>query len=464
MVLGVLAAASAGLGWYALFREVPQVLRDGSVEELFKYGSIGAEREHGLPYWLWFVLPRVFPDHLPGPGGYASFGAVWEEGRETPIGFSRKRIGFDRVAINCAFCHTATLRTSAADPIPRVFLGAASPTLDAQRYRDFLIRCAKDPRFNAREILGAIGREVRLGLFDRLLYRSVLIPATRRALVRRGEEFAWTEGRAPWGPGRVAPINPLRLRLLKLEVLDPDDYADLMPMWNLRARRGLAYHWEAQNTDLTEVFRSSALDNGATPRTIPLASLERLEAWAEDLPPPPYPFAVDAALAARGEPVWRENCAACHAFGGARTGKVVPLEEAGTDPHRARAWDQEAAGAYNAYAGRYPWDFDGFQAPGGYVSVPLDAVWIRAPYLHNGSVPSLADLLEPPASRPARFRRGCDVYDQDRVGFLSAGPEAERCGRPFDTRLAGNGNGGHLWGTGLAAEERRALLEYLKTL
>jgi hypothetical protein len=84
--------------------------------------------------------------------------------------------------------------------------------------------------------------------------------------------------------------------------------------------------------------------------------------------------------------------------------------------------------------------------------------------LHNGSVPSLADLLDKPVARPVTFRVGYDVYDQTRVGFVSSGPDAEAAGHLFDTRLPGNANAGHLYGTGLSEADKRALLEYLKTL
>ncbi len=96
--------------------------------------------------------------------------------------------------------------------------------------------------------------------------------------------------------------------------------------------------------------------------------------------------------------------------------------------------------------------------------MPHDGLWLRAPYLHNGSVPTLTDLLEPPAQRPTRFWRGYDVYDPVKVGFVSTGREAERAGTPYDTSRPGNSNAGHVYGTTLPPESKRALLEYLKTL
>lgn len=81
----------------------------------------------------------------------------------------------------------------------------------------------------------------------------------------------------------------------------------------------------------------------------------------------------------------------------------------------------------------------------------------RSPYLHNGSVPTLEDLLEPPSRRVRTFWRGCDTFDQSKVGYVCTGSFL------FDTRLAGNGNGGHEYGTMLTADEKRGLIEFLKT-
>jgi hypothetical protein len=120
----------------------------------------------------------------------------------------------------------------------------------------------------------------------------------------------------------------------------------------------------------------------------------------------------------------------------------------------------------------------------GYIALQLDGLWLRAPYLHNGSVPTLRALLEPPACRPASFYRGYDVLDGANVGFVSrrcavpvapatggcpaietqAGCMPEDAGWHYDVTEAGNGNGGHLYGTDLTPDEKKALIEYLKQL
>ena len=68
MLALVLIVAAGGLFTYVrFFREVPPPYFE-SDEEHFLYGSVGTEPDQGVPYWIWLVLPRVFPDHLPAPG------------------------------------------------------------------------------------------------------------------------------------------------------------------------------------------------------------------------------------------------------------------------------------------------------------------------------------------------------------------------------------------------------------
>ncbi len=98
-----------------------------------------------------------------------------------------------------------------------------------------------------------------------------------------------------------------------------------------------------------------------------------------------------------------------------------------------------------------------------YAARPLHGVWAAAPYLHNGSVPTLADLLKPPAERPKTFPLGHRDYDPAKVGFVTDLP-ADKVKYTVDTTKTGNGNGGHLFGTDLPDDQKAALLEYLKTL
>jgi hypothetical protein len=129
-------------------------------------------------------------------------------------------------------------------------------------------------------------------------------------------------------------------------------------------------------------------------------------------------------------------------------------------------WPKEAADRYNHFADGYSWGFHELRKvlPEGYQAVLLDGIWLRAPYLHNGSVPTLIDLLALPKDRPRKFYRGYDVFDPVNVGFVSTGAEAARLGFEYDTSVPGNSNQGHTYGTELSEEQKRALVEFLKTL
>src|SRR5262249_38052624 len=111
-----------------------------------------------------------------------------------------------------------------------------------------------------------------------------------------------------------------------------------------------------------------------------------------------------------------------------------------------------------------PYRFTHFRKTDGYANQPLDGIWARAPYLHNGSVPTLRDLLEPAERRPPVFYRGYDVFDQAKVGLVSNRPAADgRTYFRYDTSLPGNSNSGHDYATSLPDEDKRAVVEYLKT-
>src|SRR6185436_20579183 len=123
-----------------------------------------------------------------------------------------------------------------------------------------------------------------------------------------------------------------------------------------------------------------------------------------------------------GQPLFEEHCAICHANGrDNRMGTVIPLEEIGTDPERTRAWTLEAANGANrvvAAAGIQRTPMSKPPRPG-YIALQLDGLWLRGPYLHNGSVPTVSALLERAACRPKVFYRGYDVLDRDNIGFVA---------------------------------------------
>ena len=436
------------------------------IEEHFKYGSVGTEAGVGLPYWVWRVLPIVFADKLPNrPGeGYERIGFVVDgaaHGR--PIGTSYREDGVGLVGLNCATCHAGTYRESPAAP-RRVVLGMPANQMDLQAYARFLTACAEDPRFTASTIIGAI-REINpeFSFLDRLVHRFVVVGRVKKGILARAEENAWFDSRPDQGPGRVDTFNPYRA-LLGVAMDETVGTADLPSLWNQRIRVDLPLHWDGNNDSLDERNKSAAIGAGATPASLDEASLQRVADWILDLRPPAFPpDRIDTTRVDAGRQIYATACARCHDLDGAQMGQVVPGAELGTDLERLASFSAELAQAMGTIGEGYPWQFTHFRKTDGYVNMPIDGVWLRAPFLHNGSVPTLRALLFP-SERPEVFYRAYDVYDWASLGFVSSGPQAERDGVRFDTRLRGNSNAGHLYGAELEPDAKDALLEYLKTL
>jgi mono/diheme cytochrome c family protein len=468
-----LIAGGAFLTWYKFFREEPQpdwVRADPDTR--FKYGSIGAEWDAGIPYWIFYVLPRMFPEKLPGPGGYASFGVPWEEGRELPVGFTKKVIGFPRVANNCAVCHAASYRTKAGE-VPTVVTAGPGNTTNVEAFFRFFVDCAKDPRFNGDNVLWEIANVTQLSWLDKLLYKYLIIPITKQRLMEREAQFAWVyrPDFPDWGRGRDDAMNLTKYFMLQLPMDDTFGPTDMPSIWNLKKYDAPdnRMNWAGDSHDAYSVIIDSALgllgsQNGPKHKDDFLAQMDWLEEYLRNKPAPAYPFPVDQTKAAQGKIVFDRTCASCHAS--RRTGTPIPTAEVGTNPDRIATWGKEYAIASNKVVSRMGIERKGLveEPLTGYVAQYLDGIWLRAPYLHNGSVPTLRDLLKPVNQRPQVFYRGYDLYDPVNVGFVSTGPQAEKVGTMLDVSQRGNGNEGHTFGTDLPDAEKDALVEYLKTL
>jgi hypothetical protein len=265
-------------------------------------------------------------------------------------------------------------------------------------------------------------------------------------------------------------MNLTKYFMTKQPMDDTFGPTDMPSIWNLqkyKADQGMFMNFAGDSHDAYSVIMDSALGLLGAPPAHKQDFLDQV-AWLHEylgkLPAPKYPFVIDAAKADTGKEVFAKNCAGCHAS--ARTGTPIPLAEIGTDRNRLDSWNKNAA----VIANKVVTDM-GLQRKGlveatlnGYIAAFLDGIWLRAPYLHNGSVPSLRDLLEPAAERPKVFYRGYDVYDPIRVGFVSEGREAQLAGTRLDVSQKASGNQGHEFGTTLPPAEKDALVEYLKTL
>ncbi len=339
------------------------------------------------------------------------------------------------IQIDCLMCHGGSIGGKS-------YIGLGNTQLDARRLLEEMTRA--DGRFlpPTTFVVSSARGTVNAGMFS-----AVLLSLRNPDLSRR-----------------FLPIN-LGATLPEL---------DTPPWWNLARKKTMYYDGrtpaDSVRTNMQFLLGEKSLEE--------LKALEPefrdLQAYLRSLKPPKYPFSIDAARASAGRQVFEKTCSKCHGTYG-ETGeypnKIVPLDVIGTDPARALGLSDKLVAHYNAtwLAEQHPANpkMTGYQAP------PLDGIWASAPYLHNGSVPTIYDLLKS-SSRPARFKRPPSTdfahYDREHVGWkyepvespTSLSPEE----RPFyyDTARYGLGNGGHVFGDKLSEDERMSVIEYLKTL
>ena len=264
------------------------------------------------------------------------------------------------------------------------------------------------------------------------------------------------------GPGRNDAFGLLALSLFGA----PQPYAPVKfgVVWNLSERRWVHWDGNTQSPIARNLLASLGLGAPLVGKRgqLDYALVKRQTDLSEKIRAPRWPFAVDAPAAARGRATYQARCASCH-DGAESDARLHGAVDVGTDPARARLFSPELAQRFNGFLGEVQVTgyanpaAPGMRSTGKYWSPTLAGVWARAPYLHNGSVRTLAELLAPPAQRPAAWQRGSRRYDTATLGYADEG--AYR----FDARTPGNGNGGHAYGADLSAADTRDLLEFLKT-
>jgi hypothetical protein len=340
---------------------------------------------------------------------------------------------------------------------------------------------------------GSVGGQSYVGLGNTALDFQLFLEELGEAAGRRPKlPFTFTNVRGTSEAGSFAVFllgyrqPDLNMRLSRLELGLRDDLCEDAPAWWLLKKKRTMYH--TGGADARSV--RSLMQFMMTPLNPPEA-FDRAEADFRDiraylmtLEPPKYPLAIDRDLAEQGEKLFRATCSKCHGTYGPNwtyPNKIIPLEEIGTDPKRLEGVSRAFGDYYNRswfaherttwYGGGYPLrETPGYQAP------PLDGIWATAPYLHNGSVPTVYDVLNS-KSRPKVFTRSyrtdLDVYDAKKLGWkgevLREAPDpktlpALEFRKVYDTSQPGRGNGGHTFGDHLSDEERFAIIEYLKTI
>ena len=308
---------------------------------------------------------------------------------------------------------------------------------------------------------------------------------------------AMTEGTQTNNPGvnpaaRIAETimryrDPQTLEYVSEPAYEIEDYniaSDTPPLWNVVKKNSL-YYTAVGRGDMTKLlFQASVLGipDSMQARRAQNAFVDVL-AWLRELEPPRYTGEVDPVLAKAGKLIFEENCSGCHGtygeIGGDRSDDtypniVVSVDVVRTDPlYASYAVNSGITDWYNRswFATSYPQSR--FEPEAGYVAPPLDGIWATAPYLHNGSVPTLGALLNS-YERPKYWARyspshprpvgEANEYDHDLLGWKVEVRENAKGKYTYNTSLRGYGNEGHTFGDHLSTQERKDVIEYLKTL
>jgi mono/diheme cytochrome c family protein len=418
-------------------------------------------------------------------------------------------VRIDAVNLGCATCHAGLVYGADGRATTAAWAGLPNASINLEAYGQAafvaLASAVRDQgAFRARvaQLFPEMGRA------ERMTMRFLLLPRVAR---RIDELRAGGLGPSPFsngGAGRTNGVAALR-RMLGISAGVMTGHAEVgftsIPDLSSRGLRtsllydgiyappGAARH-DVETTadgvtaahldslsDIVAFFTVSTM--GVAPdvgeRAIP--AMRPVMRWlGRSYAPPPFPGAIDSARMRAGAAVFASRCAKCHGtYGDGAPRRLVSFPNAlieqeamGTDSARWTAVDSALLGrlAGSAY-GRHMRS----ARAGGYVAPILSGLWATAPYLHNGSVPTLWQLLTP-AERPARFLVGGHALDFTQVGIAGvrwtddtwrypAGYVPWSIPELYDTRAAGLSNRGHERPSlGLSNAEKWALIEYLKTL
>ena len=264
-----------------------------------------------------------------------------------------------------------------------------------------------------------------------------------------------------------------------------DDTCSDVPAWWLMKKKRTIYYTGATDSRSVRTLMQFMMHplNQASAFEKAEPAFRDIQQYLINLEPPKYPFVIDKAKAAKGESLFQDHCAKCHGTYGEKwtyPNKVIPLDEIGTDPTRHAGVPVDYGIAYSeSWFGKEKTEKGEESKPlrwtPGYQAPPLDGIWATAPYLHNGSVPTLYHMINS-KSRPKLYTRSFKTdeadYDKEKVGWkiteLTSPPSDKLPGieqrKIYDTSKPGRSNAGHTYGDVLSEEERWAVIEYLKGL
>jgi hypothetical protein len=485
-----------------------------NAEDSFRFGTTGTEL---MPLPVFVALPVLFPDQFQ-PGGPEAGDWIQQYGfirgqagvndglpsgfflsNHRPMSGSPSPVQF--VGINCSLCHQSMIRRSDSDP-GVLMRGMGNTSLDFIAWVDGFKTAVLDKhRMTPNAIFAAYEKQSgqKLSPADKLMVWLWLVQA-RKTLENNEPRFDAPYSGAdlrnsefmPNGPSRTQPFRNLVRNIMDRPALLDHGYCKLPALFEQQFRTWGQFDGSVHDKLTRSVLAAIAV--GATMQNLSMPEIsnnvEQSIQYTLDLQAPKFAtvfpdMKLDPNKVARGAKVYLTYCDSCHGHPGdngtwvrgAQEDVVIPYQKLGVDGERVSFRYYETLG--DALVNWFP--------PGqslrprredirpgpmgrtrGYICVPITSAYAHAPYLHNGSVPTLAALinLKP---RPNLYYRGDNNYDPVDAGLIVPdNPDAKRYFR-FDTSIPGNSNKGHDYpwtykGPGWNEAQLQDLLEYLKTL
>ncbi|HEU0112276.1 MAG TPA: hypothetical protein VFQ73_15485 [Flavisolibacter sp.] len=272
----------------------------------------------------------------------------------------------------------------------------------------------------------------------------------------------------------VAHRDPQTFKWNDNAMLDiPSDVipTDTPPWWLLKKKNAMFYNGFGRGDFGRFLMASNLLtvNDTAESKTVD-ENMPDVLAYIYSLKAPKYPLPVNSSLAENGKVLFEKNCSSCHGTYGANSSYpnlLIPESIIKTDSflYKSNYSNPQFVSWFNKSwftTGNHPASLQPFE---GYIAPPLDGIWITAPYLHNGSVPTLDAVLNS-SSRPRYWSRSFDKpeYDYENPGWKFTVEQKGGSTSVYNTDLPGYGNYGHYFGDGFNDTERKAVIEYLKTL
>ncbi|HMO63100.1 MAG TPA: c-type cytochrome [Ferruginibacter sp.] len=438
----------------SLVKEDPQYIppspqRTGNAEKGYDYLIAGDYLKSGIPYALFFLAsPKDTANHLQRSGPNAvlphDYTAVSAPNGELVV------------APNCLQCHAQffneklvvglgnsfgdfTVNRGSTAAMAENFLKTLSGP-DAKKYE-----AAKDFIKAVKTISPKLITPVRgVNLADGLAYLLVAH--------RNPETLRWSDTSLLQLPTEIIPT-------------------DVPAWWLLKKKHGMFYNGFGRGDFGRFLMASNLLTVSDTAEAAEVDShFNDVLAYINSISPPKFPRPVNTALAASGEKIFINNCSKCHGtYGpdGKYPNLLIPAEIIKTDSalYTANYSNPQFIEWFNKSwfsTGNHPAQLVPYK---GYIAPPLDGIWVTAPYFHNGSVPDLEGVLNS-RKRPAYWQRSFNkpVYNYDIPGWQYEVKDAPAGPEVYNTTLRGFGNYGHYFGDKLTDTERKAVIEYLKTL